>query len=185
MGQKMLEPNLWNLEELFKLIYNVPVYQRPYSWDIEQIKVLLNDIYETYTGPDKEDGYYTGNLIIFDRNDKINGLISKYDIIDGQQRITTFSLILLAIYCKAKADDIEDRTVENVKDALWKVINRENKRECPVITLNSIEKKCFSDLFNKGYDDSNKILAYCETYKTVSKFESRVINNFKYIYMII
>lgn len=178
----MLEPNLWNLEELFKLIYNVPVYQRPYSWDIEQIKVLLNDIYETYTGPDKEDGYYTGNLIIFDRNDKINGLISKYDIIDGQQRITTFSLILLAIYCKAKADDIEDRTVENVKDALWKVINRENKRECPVITLNSIEKKCFSDLFNKGYDDSNKILAYCETYKTVSKFESRVINNFKYIY---
>lgn len=182
MGQKMLEPNLWNLEELFKLIYNVPVYQRPYSWDIEQIKVLLNDIYETYTGPDKEDGYYTGNLIIFDRNDKINGLISKYDIIDGQQRITTFSLILLAIYCKAKADDIEDRTVENVKDALWKVINRENKRECPVITLNSIEKKCFSDLFNKGYDDSNKILAYCETYKTVSKFESRVINNFKYIY---
>ena len=89
---------------------------------------------------------------------------------------------MLAIYCKAKADDIEDRTVENVKDALWKVINRENKRECPVITLNSIEKKCFSDLFNKGYDDSNKILAYCETYKTVSKFESRVINNFKYIY---
>ena len=71
MGQKMLEPNLWNLEELFKLIYNVPVYQRPYSWDIEQIKVLLNDIYETYTGPDKEDGYYTGNLIIFDRNENM------------------------------------------------------------------------------------------------------------------
>lgn len=184
MVQKMLEPNLWNLEGLFKFIYNVPVYQRPYSWGIEQIQVLLDDIYKTYTGQDKEDGYYTGNLIIYNRNDKINGLISKYDIIDGQQRITTFSLILLAIYCKAKVDDIEDktRTVDTIKGTLWKVINREYQREYPVITLNSIEKKCFSDLFNKGYDDPKKILTYCETYKTVSKFDNRVIDNFKHIY---
>lgn len=34
MVQKMLEPNLWNLEGLFKFIYNVPVYQRPYSCNV-------------------------------------------------------------------------------------------------------------------------------------------------------
>lgn len=173
---------MWKLEDLFECIYNVPVYQRPYSWDIEQIQVLLDDIHEAYVAPDNEDGYYTGNLIIFDRNDKINGLILKYDIIDGQQRITTFSLILLAIYCKAKSDDINDDTVDAVKRALWKKIKREYQREYPVITLNSIEKKCFSDIFDKAYDDPNKILDYCETYKTSSKFENRVINNFKHIY---
>lgn len=173
---------MWKLEDLFECIYNVPVYQRPYSWDIEQIQVLLDDIHEAYIAPDNEDGYYTGNLIIFDRNDKINGLILKYDIIDGQQRITTFSLILLAIYCKAKSDDINDDTVDAVKRALWKKIKREYQREYPVITLNSIEKKCFSDIFDKAYDDPNKILDYCETYKTSSKFEDRVINNFKHIY---
>ena len=182
MAQKKLDPHMWNLENLFKSIYNVPVYQRPYSWDREQIQVLLEDIYDSYTGPDKEDGYYTGNLIIFDKNEKINGLISMYDIIDGQQRITTFSLILLAIYCKSKADDVEDMTINSVKGALWKLINREYQRDYPAITLNSIEKKCFSDLFNKAYDNPKKIQSYCESYKSTSKFEDRVINNFMYIY---
>ena len=44
MAGKTLDPHLWNLENLFKFIYNVPVYQRPYSWDKEQIDVLLSDI---------------------------------------------------------------------------------------------------------------------------------------------
>ena len=49
MAQKKLDPHMWNLESLFKSLYNVPVYQRPYSWDIEQIKVLLDDIQFAYT----------------------------------------------------------------------------------------------------------------------------------------
>lgn len=44
MAGKILDPHLWNLENLFKLIYDVPVYQRPYSWDKEQVDVLLCDI---------------------------------------------------------------------------------------------------------------------------------------------
>ena len=184
MAQKKLDPHMWNLESLFKSLYNVPVYQRPYSWDIEQIKVLLDDIQFAYTSVDKEEGYYTGNLIIFDKEDKINGIITNYDIIDGQQRITTFSLILLSVYCKALKEGIEisDKTVNDVRNSLWKYINREYKREYPVVTLNSIEKKCFSDLFNKAFDEPDNITDYCNTYKCNSKFEERVINNFKYIY---
>lgn len=98
MAQKVLDPHMWNLETLFKLIYEVPVYQRPYSWDKEQVEILLNDIAEAYASEDKEEGYYTGNIIVYDVDDKVNGIISKYDIIDGQQRITTFSLILLSVY---------------------------------------------------------------------------------------
>lgn len=78
MVVKTLESHLWNLENLFKFIYNVPVYQRPYSWDKEQIDVLLSDIIGTYKSYDKNNGYYTGNIIVFDKNDKINGLITKY-----------------------------------------------------------------------------------------------------------
>lgn len=48
MAQKKLDPHMWNLENLFKCLYNVPVYQRPYSWDREQIQVLLGDIYDSY-----------------------------------------------------------------------------------------------------------------------------------------
>lgn len=59
MAQKVLDPHMWNLETLFKLIYEVPVYQRPYSWDKEQVEILLNDIAEAYASEDKEEGYYT------------------------------------------------------------------------------------------------------------------------------
>ena len=99
MAGKTLEPHLWNLENLFKSVYNVPVYQRPYSWDKEQINVLLSDIIGTYMSDAKNDGYYTGNIILFDKNDKINGLITKYDIIDGQQRITSFASVC-NFFCK-------------------------------------------------------------------------------------
>ena len=37
MASKTFDPQYWDLETLCKQIYNVPVYQRPYSWDIEQV----------------------------------------------------------------------------------------------------------------------------------------------------
>lgn len=125
MAQKVLDPHMWNLETLFKLIYEVPVYQRPYSWDKEQVEILLNDIAEAYASEDKEEGYYTGNIIVYDVDDKVNGIISKYDIIDGQQRITTFSLILLSVYYLALISGVleTDMTINRVKGALWKILN--------------------------------------------------------------
>ena len=183
MAQKILDPHMWNLETLFELIYEVPVYQRPYSWDKEQIEVLLTDISEAFNAEDREDGYYTGNIIVYDINNKVNGRISRYDIIDGQQRITTFSLILLVVYSLALISGVpeKDLTLNRVKGALWKVVNREYKKNLPVVTLNSIEKKCFSDLFNKGFDNAKDLEQYCKEYKTSSKFEERVIHNYLFI----
>lgn len=142
MPRKTLEPHMWNLENLFRSIYNVPVYQRPYSWDKEQVEVLLNDIFEAYEDEEKEDGYYTGNIIVYDKNEKINGIITVYDVIDGQQRIATFSLILLAIYALALERKVSatDKTVSHVKEALWKFTDRKYKRELRAVRLNSIEK---------------------------------------------
>lgn len=183
MAQKVLDPHMWNLETLFKLIYEVPVYQRPYSWDKEQVEILLNDIAEAYASEDKEEGYYTGNIIVYDVDDKVNGIISKYDIIDGQQRITTFSLILLSVYYLALISGVleTDMTINRVKGALWKILNRSYRKDLPVVTLNSIERKCFGDLFNKGFDDAKELEAFCRQYKTTSIFEDRVLKNFLYI----
>ena len=183
MAQKVLDPHMWNLETLFKLIYEVPVYQRPYSWDKEQVEILLNDIAEAYASEDKEEGYYTGNIIVYDVDDKVNGIISKYDIIDGQQRITTFSLILLSVYYLALISGVleTDMTINRVKGALWKILNRSYRKDLPVVTLNSIKRKCFGDLFNKGFDDAKELEAFCRQYKTTSIFEDRVLKNFLYI----
>lgn len=184
MAGKTLDPHLWNLENLFKFMYDVPVYQRPYSWDKEQVEVLLDDIIEAYKSESKDEGYYTGNIIVYDKNDKINGLITKYDIIDGQQRITTFSLILLALYTLSISIgvDTNDKTLGNIKAALWKYVNRVYKKDLKAVTLNSIEKKCFSDLYDRCFDSPKTILSFCENYHCESRFDERVINNFKNIY---
>lgn len=184
MSRQILDPHMWNLENLLKSVYNVPVYQRPYSWDKEQIDVLLNDIFDVYESDGKEDGYYTGNIIVYDKNDKINGLITKYDIIDGQQRITSFSLILLALYSLALTRNISetDSTLMDIKKSLWKFVNRAYQKEIKAVTLNSIEKKCFSNLYDHCFDHPTDIWDYCNKYQCQSRFDERVINNFKNIY---
>ena len=184
MSNKTFDPYLWKLEDLFKGMYNVPVYQRPYSWDKEQVEVLIDDIIEAYNSDSKYEGYYTGNIIIHDKNEKIDGLIQKYDIIDGQQRITTFSLILMSAYTclLAKNADVNDRTVYDIKSALWKEIHRKHDKEYKSVTLNSIEKKCFCDLYDACFINPKNAKIFCDNYVCNSTFEKRVINNFIYIY---
>lgn len=70
----------------------VPVYQRPYSWKKSHCELLFNDLMTV-----AEKGYKSHffGSVVYVSND-IGG-ITEYTIIDGQQRITTVSLLLLAI----------------------------------------------------------------------------------------
>lgn len=183
MANQLLEPHLWSIEALFNFIYYVPVYQRPYSWDREQVEVLLDDIIEAYKSVDKEEGYYVGNIIIYDKRDKVNGQITRYDIIDGQQRITTFALILLVLYTYSLSigADEYDLSILKIKQVLWKYLDREYKKEFKAVNLNSIEKKCFSDLFDQCFDDPFNVIDFCNNYKCSSRFDERIVSNFNII----
>lgn len=184
MAVKALDPHLWCVEDLFKCVYEVPVYQRPYSWDKEQVDVLLNDIIDAYRSESRNEGYYTGNIIVFDKNDKVNGLITKYDIIDGQQRITSFALLLLAIYVLSLSIGVSDtdRTLLKIKSALWKEENREFKKDLKSVTLNSVEKKCFSDIYDCCFTSPLSAINFCANYHSSSRFEERLITNLSAIY---
>lgn len=79
--------------------YQIPIYQRPYQWGKEQCKELLNDLFENYEDHG-EDDYFCGSLV-FIQSDKDN----KTDIVDGQQRLSTFILlakVLATLYDKDK-----------------------------------------------------------------------------------
>ena len=72
--------------------YIVPMYQRNYSWGESEIEQLIQDVTD-YLDPEKgNERYYIGTLIVFKRKDGL------YEVIDGQQRFTTLSLI--ALYLK-------------------------------------------------------------------------------------
>ncbi len=72
------------------LVYRVPMFQRDYSWTEQEWDDLWQDIVGMLE-PGGEQGHYLGYLVL-QSNDERN-----YDIIDGQQRVTTLSLLVLAI----------------------------------------------------------------------------------------
>lgn len=70
-----------------QICYEIPPYQRPYSWERENVQQLLDDLLEAYQAQDKE--YFIGSLITIERDkDRL------YDVVDGQQRLTTLNVIL-------------------------------------------------------------------------------------------
>ncbi|KLI76041.1 MULTISPECIES: DUF262 domain-containing protein [Lacticaseibacillus] len=69
---------------------NIPVYQRRYSWRREQLERLISDLKTAYEN--NQQRYFLGSLIL----DATSG-ISTVAVIDGQQRLTTISLFLIAI----------------------------------------------------------------------------------------
>ena len=183
MSLELLEPHMWSLETLFKNIYRVPVYQRPYSWEKEQIDTLLKDIFNAFKS-DTREGYYTGNIIVYDKNEKIEGHIAKYDIIDGQQRIASFALIMLAIYsiCYNLGVEENDRVLGNIKDSLWKYVERKYRKDLKTVELNSIEKDCFLNIYDICFDNPKDALDIIKRLDIKSEFEKRIINNFENIY---
>jgi len=82
--------------------YVIPLYQRNFSWEREEIHQLLKDINDTY---DTNDFYYLGTLVVA----KINGC--EFVIIDGQQRHTTFSIINAVIKNKDCDKAVETRNL--------------------------------------------------------------------------
>jgi len=71
------------------LTYEIPKFQRDYSWENEQWDDLWQDIQSVVSGT--EPGHYLGYLVLQTRNDK------NFKVIDGQQRITTISILILAV----------------------------------------------------------------------------------------
>ncbi|WNG13527.1 DUF262 domain-containing protein [Cystobacter fuscus] len=66
--------------------YEIPPYQRPYSWRKANVLQLLEDIWEAYEGNVTE--YFIGSLITIEKEHD-----RRYDVVDGQQRLTTLNLI--------------------------------------------------------------------------------------------
>ena len=72
--------------------YVIPMYQRNYAWGTVEIETLIKDIIDAYNR-DPNLTYYLGTLVVFEKSTTSQSL---FEVIDGQQRLTT--LTLLAIY---------------------------------------------------------------------------------------
>ncbi|WP_231211082.1 DUF262 and DUF1524 domain-containing protein [Helicobacter pylori] len=90
----------------------IPIYQRVYSWEKEQCKQLWDDIVKT-GGNDQMNGHFIGSILYV--LDSITHSNNALLIIDGQQRLTTIMLLLIALrdHWSDKRKDIEDHYLIN------------------------------------------------------------------------
>ncbi len=86
---------------------SIPAFQRSYNWTTKQLSSLWEGIVEN------EDHYYIGNLVVIDRID--NNAESFFEIIDGQQRITTLCIFLIAIRNFVQKDKEKRKIFSNLK----------------------------------------------------------------------
>ncbi|GHP66771.1 hypothetical protein VN0232_04470 [Helicobacter pylori] len=73
-----------------KFYYQIPIYQRPYQWTEENCEKLLDDLFFNYED-DRESDYFCGSLVLIAISEDSKAKI--YDIVDGQQRLSTFILL--------------------------------------------------------------------------------------------
>jgi uncharacterized protein with ParB-like and HNH nuclease domain len=173
MGAKTVKPyqylkDLFDDNEIQKI--TVPSYQRAYSWEEKQLDQFIGDLVEM-TSKDKK-GYYFGHFI-FENN---NG---SYDIIDGQQRITTFILFLIACGRKTNSNKfknfIDKFSTVDYDDRLFSLIKNnetfENEEAQKTLSISKIEFAL--GYFEKQFDAKKLKLDSIEKYIDIL-LESRI-----------
>src|SRR5258708_29636519 len=87
-----IEDHKYSIEEAFReCFYIVPDYQREYVWTEKEVQQLLDDIDEQFDGTDRRE-YFIGTVLVSPTTQK-----NHFEVIDGQQRLTTFFLLLCAL----------------------------------------------------------------------------------------
>ncbi|MUG95221.1 DUF262 domain-containing protein [Scytonema sp. UIC 10036] len=132
---KASETSLRNLIEGGKQ-FKIPLYQRPYSWDSQNWETLWDDLISLYN-EETEVNHFLGPIVTLAVPGTPDG-ISPYIVIDGQQRLTTLSLILIALrdYLKKEESKLAEELQEcylinkfKEGDALYKVVPTQADRE--------------------------------------------------------
>ena len=143
-------------------VFSIPVYQRDYNWQEKQCQRLFKDILQTGKN-EKVSSYFLGSIVYI--HDGIYGVGEKeFHVIDGQQRMTTLTLLFLAIYFKLKgtilakdADKIYNQYVVNPyseKEIKLKLLPPEEN----LYILNKISHNKFNEL--EVFQDRNMLKNY-------------------------
>jgi len=139
-----------DISELFEgsSQFTVPDYQREYSWGDEQLGELWDDIMALTRS---RDNHYLGSIIIIQKS---GNEIKQQELVDGQQRLTTISLVLAVIrdYFESKNDHDLDEVPELINDFLFTKSNVTGDKH-QKLRLNKYHNDAFEKVLN-GFSES-------------------------------
>lgn len=119
------------------LNFEIPLYQREYSWELEQIADLFYDIESSTNG----EGYFLGSILLYNKDESKKLM----EVIDGQQRLTTLFLILYSVK-KSISGSEYTKAIEKINDLLYlrnKSLLISDTSEEPRLTTGKRDKKLF------------------------------------------
>ena len=167
-----------------KADYIIPDYQRPYAWDEDSCQTLWDDIFSfaipdnDATKFDRNDEYFLGSIVTFE-NDK-----KQQEVIDGQQRLTTFMLLLRAFYdrfTKMQDQDSKDFS-ERIASCIWKT-DEMGKPDKDHLKIDSVvatdkDKEEFLSILRTGIVTDNQTSRYANNFRFFLKKVDEFINSF-------
>lgn len=118
----IFKPDAKNIIKIFSdadSYYQIPDYQRPYSWEDDQVEQLWDDIYSAMESGDES--YFLGPVILIKTKDR-------YEVVDGHQRLTTLTILFCVVrdFYKEKLENLDgiDRTLINkVQNAVKSMVD--------------------------------------------------------------
>ena len=166
-----------NAQKLIKYLdgaskrFIIPVYQRNYDWKMEHCKQLYDDLVKIIRQNRKS--HFFGSIVSVQSE---SGTMEEFLIIDGQQRLTTISLLLLAIYHLLSSGKMVSRDHQLMDKILKKYLIDEYEPEEKRIKLKPIknDQKAFGILFDQDEEyipDSNLTINYRYFYDRIQHGE--------------
>ncbi|WRE75632.1 DUF262 domain-containing protein [Helicobacter pylori] len=138
MANESIEGKAYQLKDIlateFEAYYQIPIYQRPYQWTEENCEKLLDDLlssYECY----KESDYFCGSLVLIAIGTDSGTNAKTYDVVDGQQRLSTFILLAKVLTTLYNNEVLNNKTS---KDFLEKSLGDTDGEKRKRLTFNAI-----------------------------------------------
>ena len=139
----IFEPEAKIIEKIFgdtDSYYQIPDYQRSYSWGDEQIEQLWDDIYSAME--EEDESYFLGPIILIRTKD------GYFEVVDGQQRLTTLTILFCVIrdLYKEELEQLDKELLSSIQDAIKSVVK--GKHRLKLITQLNYQNKFENEILN-------------------------------------
>jgi len=189
---KEIETDKIILRKLFEdFWFLIPEYQRPYVWTSDNVNDLLEDLQFAYKN-NLDDEYFVGSLVL---KKVTQSPFNEYEVLDGQQRLTTFALMLSILKDKTQDSDLKEAITKKLFQKASKY-DRIPERPRVVYRIRGNSDKFLRDFIqhNNRKSDHNDIsvknmnngIGAIEKFfdgKTIEGFADFILNKVVFIYV--
>ncbi len=145
--------------------FTIPIYQRSYSWKKKQCEQLFEDILRV-SSDDNINGHFIGSIVYFSPSIHTVTDVPQLQVIDGQQRLTTISLLVLSISSFLKRNEIEIDTSHKKLNNYYLLNSEEDGDLEHKLLLTKKDKEIYQKLLNDSLSGEEK--------------KSRLLDNFEF-----